>query len=199
MNPQDATTTSLLEGLRDSEDAEAWSLFESRVRPIVFGIARRVQLDSHLAADVAQETLMSVVELYRQGRYQRERGRLGAWVSGIARNRVRTALRSRQKVPRQADTADLSSLESEDEFAALWEQESRNSLLRAAFSRLTSETKIRQDTLDMFTAVFVEKRPANEVAEEWSVTSNAVHMAKYHCLGKLREIVRELEPSWELH
>lgn len=199
MNPHDVTTTSLLEGLRDSENAEAWRVFEGRVRPIVFGIARRVHLDSHLAADVAQETLMSVVQLYREGRYDRERGRLGAWVCGIAHNRVRSAVRSRQRVPRQAETADLSSLESEDEFSALWDKESRDCLLRAALSRLTSETRIQQNTLDMFTAVFLEKRPANEVAEQWSVTSNAVHLAKHHCLGKLREIVRELEPTWELH
>ena len=84
MGDWNTTTTALLRGLKNAEDAEAWAELEARVRPIVFALARRMGLDGNAAADVAQETLVTFLCLYRDGRYERERGRLGSWIVGIA-------------------------------------------------------------------------------------------------------------------
>ena len=102
------TTTALLEGLRDSENAILWEAFDRRYRPILVGFARNLGLDEVDAADVAQETLSRFVQEYREGRYDRSRGRLGAWLVGIARYRI-LDLRRKRAVSREGASGTWSS------------------------------------------------------------------------------------------
>ena len=82
------TTTAMLQALHDPHDVATWQEFDTRYRPVLIGFARNFGLDDADAADVAQDTLTRFLEQYRDGRYERERGRLGAWLVGIARYRI---------------------------------------------------------------------------------------------------------------
>ena len=116
------TTTALLEGLRDSENAILWEAFDRRYRPILVGFARNLGLDEVDAADVAQETLSRFVQEYREGRYDRSRGRLGAWLVGIARYRI-LDLRRKQAGSRQvAEPEALASLDDEQHLSRIWDE-----------------------------------------------------------------------------
>lgn len=83
-----ATSTSLLEGLRDRGNQSAWSAFCSRYRPLLVRFGQRMGLGDQDAQDAAQETLLAFIENYGQGKYQRDKGRLRNWLLGIARNKV---------------------------------------------------------------------------------------------------------------
>jgi RNA polymerase sigma-70 factor, ECF subfamily len=89
------TTSTLLRGLLASRDDRAWCEVDERYRPIVLRLAERCGLDADDAADVAQETLTQFFEDYRAGKYDRQRGRLRAWLTGIARHRIADARRRR--------------------------------------------------------------------------------------------------------
>ena len=77
------TTTALLEALLDPADDEVWQDFDRRYRPILIAFAQRLGLPDE---DAAQDTLTRFVRSYREGKYDRDRGRLRSWIIGIARH-----------------------------------------------------------------------------------------------------------------
>ena len=91
------TTTIVLEQLA-REEAGAWELFVRRFRQPVIRFARDLGLSEDEAEDVVQETLASFLRAYRNGRYDRDKGRLSSWLFGIAH---RTAMKIRSKAARR--------------------------------------------------------------------------------------------------
>src|SRR5688572_33473691 len=81
------TTTALLCGLLDPAAEQSWLEFDARFRPIVRGFAMKLGLSEADAEDVTQEALARFVKYYRQGKYDRTRGRLSSWLITIAQNR----------------------------------------------------------------------------------------------------------------
>ena len=91
------TTTQLLEALFGPGEEAVWREFDARYRPIIFAFARELGVAAEDAADVAQQTLTEFLRDYRAGKYDRRRGRLRAWIIGIARHRVLDTLRQRTR------------------------------------------------------------------------------------------------------
>ena len=89
------TTTALLEGLFDPANQELWRHFDERYRPVIIAFARRLGVEPTDAADIAQETLVQFLRDYREGKYDRNRGRLHCWIIGIAKHRIADQFRLR--------------------------------------------------------------------------------------------------------
>jgi len=128
------TTTQILEDLVSSNDALAWNSFRDHFYPVVVNFAKRLGLSSTYAEDAAQETMLSFLKAFRDGRYNREKGRLGSWVFGVAR---RVILNFRKRLPREHVIADNSTGTSFWDMIAdanavkhTWETEWRRSTLR---------------------------------------------------------------------
>jgi len=85
----EATRTSLLDGLLDPRNDRIWTEFFDRYGPIVYGFARKLRLREHEADDAVQETMVTFVTKYRQGQYDRRKGRLRSWLCGLAYNKIR--------------------------------------------------------------------------------------------------------------
>jgi len=78
---------------REKDEVDRW--FE-RFADVVYGfIYYRVGRDADLAADVAQETFVAALE--RIERFDPQRGEMFPWLTHIARNCIRKALRRRGK------------------------------------------------------------------------------------------------------
>ena len=89
------TTTALLDDLADPANEAVWHDFDARYRPVLVGFGRRLGLGAEDAADAAQDALARFVRSYREGRYDRGRGRLSSWIIGIARNCIVDQMRTR--------------------------------------------------------------------------------------------------------
>ena len=74
------TNTSLLAGLRDRSNDACWSEFFGRYQPLLVGFGHKLGLSETDAQDAAQETLMAFVSTYREGGYDRQKGRLRTWL-----------------------------------------------------------------------------------------------------------------------
>ncbi len=191
------TNTKLLGGLRDGDD-DAWSELDKRIRPVLTALGRRFGLSDTEAADVAQETFLRFIESYRAGRYERSRGRLRAWIVGIARHRVHDLFRSRDRRHERPLAAGDLDVPGEDEFLRVWDEECRAHVLRRAMEVLREVSRISEEKLRAFERIFIDQQGVEDVAREMGMTRDEVYQAKFRCLERLREIVRDLELAYEL-
>lgn len=192
------TTTALLDSLMDGEDEATYRAFDDRYRPIITGFAIRLGLGPQDAADVAQETLMQFLRDYREGKYDRGRGRLGAWVIGIARHRVYDVKRAQARRRERRGESAIVELPDGARLTRIWDEECRQAILRDALKRLREVTRTDPRTIDAFVRHVIDRQPPETVAKELGITVQAVYLAKHRCTARLRSIVEELESAYEV-
>jgi RNA polymerase sigma-70 factor (ECF subfamily) len=192
------TTTALLSGLLDPAAEQSWLEFDARFRPIVRSFAMKLGLSEADADDVTQETLARFVKYYRQGKYDRARGRLSSWLIAIAHNCI-ADVRQRRVVRKEhrgesaiADLSETNSLE------ALWDEESRRAILAHAMRELRETTRLDPRTIAAFEMLAFNQTAPADVAAEMGMSVDSVYAAKNRCLTQLREILARLNQVYEV-
>jgi RNA polymerase sigma-70 factor (ECF subfamily) len=192
------TTTILLDGLHDPANATAWREFDDRYRPIVVAFARRLGLSDADAADAAQETMTRFVQEYREGKYDRERGRLRSWLVGLAKYRIADAHRrraGRREVAEEAEPA--AALADDARLTQIWEAERRTVMLREALGRLRATTRTTEKTVRAFEMLVVGQVPVAQVADTLEMSAHDVYLAKGRVAQRLRDILADIELAYE--
>ena len=191
------TTTQLLRDLLDPAAETVWEEFDGRYRPIIVGFARRLGLADADAADLAQETLTRFVEAYRQGRYDRRRGRLRSWIIGIAKHVVadQRAAGAKQRQWRGNSALDL--LADDAELTAIWDAERQAAILALAMDELRAHSRTSGNSIRAFEMVAFEGRSADDAATTLQMTRHDVYVAKHRVTERLRGIVERLETVFD--
>lgn len=193
-----ATSTSLLDGLKDRDNDRAWSDLVGRYRPVIIGFARNLGLSEDDAADVAQQALSEFSREYLEGRYQRGRGRLGSWLMGIAHHRAIDALRARaRRRDHRGESAFLDHV-GDDHLSRTWTTAQQACIRDEALARLRQSSRIEERTLRAFELVVMRNMPAAEVARECGMKTADVYVAKTRVTSRLREIVAEITAAYDL-
>lgn len=193
------TSTMLLDGLRDPGNQTVWRDYVDRYRPLLVDYGRRLGLPPADAEDVAQQALMAFATAYRDGKYDPEKGRLRAWLFGIARTTIRN-WRSRQRARELqvaesgASTGFFARIEDEDHLERLWEERWQQAVLQQCLVEVRRE--VEDKTFRAFELFARQGRPAREVADELGMSQNAVFGAKRRVLRRIREILPEMEEVW---
>lgn len=190
------TTTAMLAALHDPAATAAWEAFDARYRPILHGFARNLGLSDEEAADVAQETLARFVEQYRDGRYDRERGRLGAWLVGIARYRVLDVRRGHGRRPLRGESA-MIDLDDDRSLGDLWEKQRRARIAELAMKRLRDTGRGDPKTLEAFELLMVHGLAPAVVAEQLDMPVQSVYVAKSRVAERLQRLVGEIESEFD--
>lgn len=188
------TTTRLLDALKDPSNEPVWSAIDARYRPVIAGLARRLGLNESDADEAAQQTLAEFVRVYREGKYDRSKGRLSSWILGIAHHTTLRAFRNRKTVgtdPGDPPAADERALRS------LWTDERDRAILARAMSMLRDESSIDDRTLLAFELVGLRGVPATQVAEQCGMTVDQVYVAKSRVTKRLRVLVHDLTAAFE--
>jgi len=191
------TSTLFLDGLAEPGQAAAWAAFDRRYRPIIARVAAAAGLSEADAADAAQETLVRFVEEYRAGRYDRERGRLRAWLIALAKSRIAHILRERARRGEWRHASALVDLSDEARMAALWETELRRHLLRLALDDVRRSTRLHERTIQAFELHVLRQVPAAAVGEQLGMSAQEVYVAKGRVTARLRTTLRDLEARYE--
>ena len=177
------TSTTLLEGLMNPANATIWRQWIDRYRPVVVRFAQRAGVGED-AEDVAQAALIEFARAYREGRYERKRGRLRSWLFGIARHHV---LRWRRKRDGEAELVPLPpDRAAPDPLETVWDEEWRVAVVQQCLVAVRGE--FSPSTLDAFERFVLGDRAAAEVAAELGLSENAVFGAKRRVLRRLREL-----------
>lgn len=192
------TNTDLLVGLRDRDNAVVWSQFFERYQPMLVCFAKRLGLNESDAQDAAQDTLMAFISAYREGGYDRERGRLRTWLFGIASHKVRDMQRKRGREMVITDNADstafLNKVPDDEHLSQVWEAEWQQAIVRHCLAEVRKQVKPK--TMEAFELFALQGLPAEQVASRLGMTENAVWIAKNRVLTRLREMQKQIEESW---
>jgi RNA polymerase sigma-70 factor (ECF subfamily) len=189
------TTSTILDDLRDGQNLTAWQRFAERFRPSVVRFACKLGLPDEDAEDVAQETLAAFAIEYRDGRYDRSRGRLSRWLFGIAyrqAQKARSVRARRARVEGEPERTSFWETASDDEAAArTWDQQWEQALLEQCLQRVRQE--LGPSTMRAFELAALAERAPAEVAKELGLSVKAVYHAKYRVLRRIRELRAVLE------
>ena len=179
------TTSSLLSGLKDFENADAWHRFVTRFRAPVAAFARGMGNSPADAEDIAQDALLAFATAYRNGAYSPDKGRLSSWLFGIARNHALRSHRKRERSPVLAAQPD-------DAVApGIWERCWNAFVLDECLRRARAEHS--DATFRLFERVVLwDEEPAAAAAAE-GVDLKAVYNAKHRVLSRMRSLRDELE------
>lgn len=192
------TSITLLEGLRNEANREAWERFNARYRPMVVSFARKIGLDESDRQDAAQDTMLAFAQAYREGSYDRGRGRLRHWLFGIAHRKVLDLLRRKPREAVMADqthgTALLANVESRDAAEQVWDREWRRAILRECMEEAAQQ--FNETTLRAFRLFVLEEWPADKVATHLNISRASVYSGKNRVMSRLRESQARMEEIW---
>ncbi len=192
-DPALVTTTLLLERLRDSRDADAWTTFDHRFRGVILATALKLGLAEADAADAAQETILQVLRDYQAGKYDRSRGRLSSWIIAIAHHRIVDIVRARRN---HYDLTKAGSIPENDpttfDVASAFDDALERRTFEHAWERIQVETKFAALTLLAFELSALRQVPPAQVAERCKMSVEQVYVSKNRVSRRLQEIVEEL-------
>ncbi len=186
----------LLEAIARSTGEDAWRRFYGRCEPVLLAVIRRAGFAEQDASDVFQEVMAACLESLREGRYDPAKGRLRAWVQGIAANKIHEARRRKLRAEVQViDPSDatgfLAAVADEVSWPDVFEEEWERSVLAECMAVVRGQ--VDGPTFRAFELYALEEWPAEKVAENLGLTANAVYIAKSRVLSRLRRIRQEID------
>ncbi len=190
------TTTILLDRLSEAQDS-AWEELASHFRGPVLAFALRLGLSHPAAEDVVQSTMLAFLRAYREGRYDKQRGRLSSWLFGIAYREalrsIREGARERQAPGPAGRTTFFSGRPDDDLAKQSWADEWERHVLDRCMEQARAEVEPR--TFEAFELAAIRDVPADQIADELGMTRNAVFIAKHRVLKRIANLRREYEPE----
>jgi RNA polymerase sigma-70 factor (ECF subfamily) len=185
-------------GLKDAGNQTAWGQFVQRYQPVLIRFAQKAGLPLADAEDAAQETLLAFSSAYRQGRYDRDRGRLRSWLMGIAKNKILHLHRRKGREinvnESHSKTGVIEGAPDDRSMSEMWETEWRQAVLKACMDEVRDE--VEPTTMQSFELIMIRQWSAEKVAVELGMTVNAVNKAKRRVTSRMREVYQRLEKEW---
>lgn len=182
-----STHVSLLERLRDRGDDPAWRRFERRYGELIVRFCRSRGLQHADAEDIRQLVLARLMRALPDFRYDRERGRFRAFLGTIVRNEVARHRGRLNTGTTRVDMDEVTAHDSPDD-SARWEREWILDHLRTAMQVVRGTFDAR--SIEVFERL-LGGAATDQVADEFSMTTQAVHKVKQRIRERLREIIAE--------
>ncbi len=208
MSPNDAaaadsraTSIGLLSRVRSGQST-GWNGLVHIYSPIVYEWARRMGLQPSDAGDVIQEVFLAVHKNIDRFKRESRDGSFRGWLWTITRSKVNNTFRAQGKQPKaaggtaaQARIADLPNVEPASDRRSMFSRcatsgDSGRTPFRRGLELIRDEFKPR--TWQAFWRVVVDEVPTAEVADELGASANAVRLAKFRVLKRLREELADL-------
>lgn len=191
------TTSTILTDLADFTNRQAWERFVHRFRDPIGRFGRQMGLSEADAEEAAQDTLLAFAESFRNGQYDRAKGRLSRWLFGIAYRQLlarrRSAFRRRSVALQTEESGFLDQIPGEADAQQWWEQEWEQAMLELCLHRVRQE--VEPPTMRAFELVMRGGRTPAEAAKELGIPTKAVYNAKFRVLKRLRALRREIEET----
>lgn len=181
------TTSTILKGLKDFDNQDAWGRLVSRFRRPIEAFGRTLGLAPADAEELAQVTLSEFVKVMREGRYEREKGRLRSYLFGIAHRQALRLMRENGHArPAMAEPPP-----DEATMSVVWDEAWERAVVAQCLERVRAE--VDPDAFAAFELVVQRDWTPAAAAEELGVPVKFVYNAKHRVLTRLRTLRAELE------
>jgi len=211
------TRQSLLARLKDLGDQKSWSQFFESYWRLIHATALKAGLTEVEAQEVVQEVMIAAAKKMPGFTYEPGKDSLKGWLLGVTRWKVADQFRKREKAAltcppgtlshpmgegrgdgREADddTARTSTVERVPDPAslaldAIWDEEWRENLLRAALERV--KQTVNPAHYEMYHLHVVQGLSPSETARALGVSTAAVYLAKHRVGRLLKKELKRLE------
>ena len=195
------TRVSLLERVKNLDDARSWAEFFQTYENLVCSYARRRGLRDHEVDDVAQEVFKRIARTIHDFHHAARPGSFRNWLRRLTRWRAEDRLRERTRSPDSPTRPDESGTPLVERIAAPpdpaleFETEARQHLLTELFRRL--ENKVSPKHLQIFQLLVVENMPAERVAELFSMSLTNIYVLRHRVMEKLRAEAKRVPLAWD--
>jgi RNA polymerase sigma-70 factor (ECF subfamily) len=178
-----------------AQDRDAWDRLVFLYTPLVYDWCRGQGLKEADAADVGQDVFWKLARALTERQYERGKGTFRGWLRTVTRNAARDFLRREQKQPHGIGSlGDLEQVErvppggdEEDPTAAATEEQF---LCRRALVLARAGTE--EKSWSAFWRVTVEGQEPARVAADLGMTVNAVYIARFRVMARLKEEFADL-------
>ncbi|MEL6105535.1 MAG: sigma-70 family RNA polymerase sigma factor [Planctomycetota bacterium] len=187
------TRPSILLRVQDSNDHEAWTVFESIYRPAMVRAAKLRGLQPADAEDVAQTILARLSQHPPQFASEAGDAKFRTWLARVTENAVIDKFRKQQR-----DAALISrSLESPDEssFQTCLQLEYQREVFQWAARIIRGE--FSEDAWNSFWRTTIERDSVEQVARELERTPGSIYSSRARIMRRLREQVQRFDDSIE--
>lgn len=164
------------------ESEASWTRFFLLYQPVIRRFAEYAGAKGE-AEDIAQDVLVKLVSIFREGRFKPEKGRFRSYLATLTRREVINRWHKAQSrsVDRHLSIDDDDSpleVAVPSETEAVLDAKWRMSRHDAAVAHVLTKTALAAKSKAIYKAYVQENRPIGEVAEEFGVPRNAVSQVK---------------------
>jgi RNA polymerase sigma-70 factor (ECF subfamily) len=188
--PDFDTSASLLGRLlRRPDDQASWNQLVGLYEPLLYGWLRRYLRHEEDARDLTQEVLGVLAKELPAFRYDQGRGRFRAWLRTIMMNRLHDFWRQRKELPLTGDpdaAAFLAQLaDPSSGLSQRWDREHDEHVARRLLELIRPQ--FEPTTWQAFYRVQMQGEAPAQVAVDLGLRVNAVYLAKFRVLRRLRQ------------
>ncbi len=192
------TRPTLIQRIRDPEDAQAWEEFVEIYAPVIYHFAQSRGLQAADASDITQDVMRNVSRAMDRFE-QREGVKFRSWLYQIARNELNNHARRKSRRPQEdgRTTLMLVAEGQQDDSAEeeRWDQEYRKQIFEWATAQVQPEFNSR--IWEAFWRTAVEGQDAESVGAELGMSRASVYVARSRCLKRLQEKISSAGDQWE--
>lgn len=178
------TSRSLLLRVSDSTDAAAWERFVELYAPMIHVWAVKQGLRESDAADLVQDVLTTLVTKLPEFRYDKSR-RFRGWLYTITLNRARDWYRRKSNQQSTGLEAFAESIAGDAAESVFEEKEYQQFVVHRIREIMKGE--FEESTWKAFWLNVADSKSAPEISGQLGMSENAVRLAKFRVLKRLRE------------
>jgi len=176
------TRSSLIQRVRNLDDADGWNEFDRFYRPMLVRYARGRGLRPDDAEEIAQQCMAAIA--HQIGKFERHRSFRG-WLRGMVNHKVADLLAARYRSCR-ADTAMLEgAADTSAENDPLWESQWNESHLHALLRDLRNS--FAEHTLKAFELYVVCSYDVADISRLLDMTPNQIYVAKNRVINHIKK------------
>ncbi len=185
-----STSISLLNRLQQTDDSKNWNRLVELYAPLLRLWLRKYDVQANDADDLVQEVLMAVSKDLKSFDHSGRPGAFRSWLRTILAHRLRNFWRAQGRRPQARGDSDierrLELLEDPaSELSEIWNRQHDRHVVRQLLA--TTESSFEPSTWKAFCRVAIEGARPELVATELGISLNAVFIAKFRVLKRLRE------------
>ena len=189
------TQVSLILRLSDASDADAWEQFVSIYQPLIWSVAKRLQMSDADSHDACQNTLLRLSQVVHQWSPNEETSNFRGWLFRVARNCMLREFEKKENRTVSAVTSEgeqfLDQLaKGPDESDSLFQLELRRQLFAVAIE--TVRPSVKPLYWDAFRLSYIENHGIKETAKLLKTDVATVYVARHRVINRIREEINKL-------